>query len=79
VAQAKAAGVATINYGLFFNNIIDFIIVAFAVFMLVKQINRFRREKPVETPSTKECPYCLSAVPLKAIRCAHCTSDLKAS
>jgi large conductance mechanosensitive channel len=79
VAQAKAAGAATINYGLFLNNIIDFVIVAFAVFLIVKQINRLQREKPAEAPVTKECPFCLSAVPLKATRCPNCTSELKAS
>jgi large conductance mechanosensitive channel len=77
VAQAKAAGAATINYGVFLNNVIDFTIVAFAVFIIIKQINRLKREKPAEAPTSKECPYCLSAVPLKAIRCSHCTSDLK--
>jgi large conductance mechanosensitive channel len=77
VAQAKAAGAATINYGLFLNSIIDFVIVAFAIFLLIKQINRFQREKPAAAPSTKECPYCLSAVALKATRCPNCTSDLK--
>ena len=79
-AEAKAAGVATINYGIFLNNIIDFIIVAFAIFLLVRQINRLRRktEEVSAAPTTRECPYCLSPIPLKAIRCPHCTSELKA-
>jgi large conductance mechanosensitive channel len=78
--EAKAAGAATINYGLFFNTILDFLIVAFAVFLLVKQINRLKRqEQPAPAaPTTKDCPFCLSSVPLKAIRCPHCTSELKA-
>lgn len=79
VAEAKAAGAATISYGIFINHIIDFTIVAFAIFMLVRQINRLRRQPeavPAE-PTTKECPYCLSNISLKAIRCPHCTSELK--
>lgn len=73
---AKAAGAATINYGQFFNTVIDFTIVAFAIFLLVRQVNRLKRE-PENT--TKECPYCLSRVPLKATRCPSCTSELKAA
>jgi large conductance mechanosensitive channel len=73
---AKAAGAATINYGMFLNTIIDFIIVAFAIFLVIRQINRFNRQpKPVE-PTTKECSYCKSVIPLKALRCPHCTSQL---
>ena len=76
---AKAAGAATINYGMFINTIIDFIIVAFAVFMLVKQVNRFRKAPapaaPAE-PTEKECPFCVSMIPIKATRCPHCTSQL---
>ncbi len=79
VADAKKAGAVTLNYGLFLNTITSFLIVAFSVFLLVKNINRLKREKeaPSAVPITKECPYCLSIVPLKAIRCSHCTSDLK--
>lgn len=77
VAAAKAAGAATLNYGIFFNNIFNFLIVAFAVFLLVRQINRMQRPAPAEAPSTKDCPYCLSAIPLKAIKCAHCTAEIK--
>jgi large conductance mechanosensitive channel len=77
VAAAKAAGAPTLNYGIFFNNILNFLIIAFAVFMLIKQINRFQRPAPATAPISKECPYCLSLIPIKAIRCAHCTSELK--
>jgi large conductance mechanosensitive channel len=75
-ALAKAAGAVTINYGLFINNIISFLIVAFAVFVLVKQFNRLKKEAPTPEPDTKECPFCLSAIPLQASRCPHCTSQL---
>lgn len=74
--DAVKAGAVTINYGRFINTIISFLIVAFAVFMLVKNINRLKREQPAPDPTTKECPYCLSAVPIKATKCAHCTSQI---
>ena len=76
LAAAKAAGAVTVNYGLFMNTIINFLIVVFAVFLLVRNINKLRREKeaPPAMPTTKECPYCLSVVSIKATRCAHCTS-----
>jgi len=79
LADAKAAGAATINYGLFLNTVLDFIIVAFAVFLLVRQINRLKRQPQAApaAPTTKECPYCLSVIPIKATRCPHCTSELK--
>lgn len=77
VAAAKAAGAATLNYGMFFNHIINFLIIAFAIFLLIKQINRMQKPAPAAAPTTKDCPYCLSAVPLKATKCAHCTSELK--
>ena len=78
LADAKAAGAVTLNYGVFINTIISFLIVAFAVFLVVKNVNRLKREEqaPAE-PTTKECPFCLSVIPVKAIRCGHCTSDLK--
>jgi len=77
LADARAAGAVSIHYGLFINSIISFVIVAFAVFLLVRTINRLRREeKTLPAPSTKECPYCLSAIALKATRCPHCTSQL---
>jgi large conductance mechanosensitive channel len=79
IADAKAAGAVTLNYGLFLNSIISFIIVAFSVFILIKGINRLKRkeEAPPAEPTTKECPYCLSAIPVKAVKCGHCTSELK--
>jgi len=77
LAAAKAAGVATINYGVFFNAVFNFLLVAFAIFMLVRNVNRFRRQQEAQ-PTTRECPFCLSAIPLKASRCSHCTSEIKA-
>lgn len=76
---AKAAGAATFNYGLFINSVINFLIVAFVVFLLVRAINRMARKPepaPAE-PTTKECPYCISNIPLKATRCPNCTSELR--
>ena len=78
LAAAKAAGAPTINYGVFLQTTLDFVIVAFVIFMVVKQVNRFTKpDAPPAPPSTKPCPYCLSEIPLKAIRCSHCTSDVK--
>jgi large conductance mechanosensitive channel len=77
LAEAKAAGAATINYGVFINNIIDFVIVAFAVFLLIRQVNRFTAKPAAPAaPTTKECRYCASTIPLKATRCPQCTSEL---
>jgi large conductance mechanosensitive channel len=79
LAQAKEAGAPTINYGVFLNSIISFLIVAFAVFLLVRQINRLRRhEEPAAEPVVKECPFCCSTIPIKAMRCPQCTSELAA-
>jgi large conductance mechanosensitive channel len=80
LAEAKAAGAATINYGVFLNTVLDFLIVAFAIFLLIRQVNRLRAPKPTPppAPTTKECSYCLSVIPLKAVRCPHCTSELSA-
>jgi large conductance mechanosensitive channel len=77
VEAAKKAGAVTLNYGLFINAVISFMIVAFAVFMLIRTMNRLRtaEESPAE-PTTKECPRCLSMIPIKATRCPHCTTDL---
>jgi large conductance mechanosensitive channel len=75
IADAKKAGAATINYGLFMNTVLDFLIVAFVIFLLIKQVNRLKRQ-PAPAPTTKDCPYCLSAIPIPAVRCAHCTSQL---
>jgi len=79
LAQAKAAGAATISYGLFLNTIINFLIVTFAVFLLIRQVNKFRRqpEPVVAAPTKRECPYCLSTIPIRATRCAYCTAELK--
>jgi large conductance mechanosensitive channel len=74
---AKEAGAATINYGMFLGVVIDFLIVAFAIFLMVRQVNRMKR-KQVEAPAvTKECAFCFSGIPIKATRCPHCTSELK--
>lgn len=79
LAEAKAAGAATVNYGVFINTVVDFVIVAFAIFVVIRQVNRMKRqqEAPAPAPTTKECPHCLSVIPLRATRCAHCTGDLK--
>ncbi|OGU78621.1 MAG: mechanosensitive ion channel protein MscL [Ignavibacteria bacterium RBG_16_35_7] len=79
LADAKTAGAVTLNYGIFITAFISFLIVAFAVFLLVKGVNSMRcqKEEPTE-PMTKECPQCLSTVPIKATRCAFCTSELPA-
>ncbi len=78
LALAKTAGAVTLNYGVFFNTIISFLIISFAVFLLIKNINRMKKKEDASAvPTTKECPYCLSAVPLKAVRCPQCTSELK--
>jgi large conductance mechanosensitive channel len=76
---AKDAGAPTINYGLFVNTVIDFVVVAFVIFMLVRQLNRLKKEAPAAAPATKECPYCLSQIALKATRCSSCTSEVKAA
>jgi len=76
LAAAKEAGAATINYGLFINTIIEFLIVALVVFLLVRQINKLMKPAAPPAPPTKDCPYCYSAVPIKATRCPNCTSQL---
>jgi len=77
VAAAKAAGAPTINYGIFINNVLDFIIVAFAVFLLVRGINQLRRPAPAATATTRPCPFCLTTIPLEATRCPACTSAVE--
>ncbi len=77
LAEAKAAGAPVMSYGVFINTVIDFIIVAFVIFLLVKQINRLKSQPPPAAPNTKECPHCLSNIPIKASRCAFCTVELK--
>ncbi|HEU4500177.1 MAG TPA: large conductance mechanosensitive channel protein MscL [Nitrospira sp.] len=76
LAAAKAAGTPTINYGVFLQTVLDFIIIAFVIFMLVKQINRLKKPAAPAAPTTKDCPLCLSTIPIKATRCAHCTSSV---
>lgn len=78
IAAAKAAGAPTINYGIFLSAVVDFVIVAFVLFLVVRQINRMY-ERPEPTPTTKPCPFCLSTIPLRAVRCPFCTSELKAA
>ena len=80
VAAAKEAGAVTLNYGLFVNTVVNFVIVALAVFFLIRGINALKKkeEAPPAVPTTKECPHCLSTIPIKATRCGHCTSDLRA-
>ncbi|MFH1942284.1 MAG: large-conductance mechanosensitive channel protein MscL, partial [bacterium] len=77
LADAKAAGAVTVNYGVFLNAVISFLIVAFAVFLLIKSLNSMKRKEEAPPPSTKECPFCLSAIAIKASRCPYCTSELK--
>ena len=79
LASAKAAGAVTVNYGVFLNTIISFLIVAFAIFLLIRSVNKLKREQeaPLAAPTTKECPFCLSTIPIKAVKCAHCTAELK--
>ena len=78
LAEAQDAGAVTLNYGVFINTVINFLIVAFVIFLLVKQINRLQRkeEAPPSEPTTKECSYCFTAIPIQARRCPNCTSDL---
>jgi large conductance mechanosensitive channel len=78
LAEAQKAGAVTLNYGIFINTIISFLIVAFAVFLLVRGMNKMKREEegPPAEPTTKECPYCLSTIPIMAKRCAFCTSEV---
>lgn len=77
IATAKAAGAPTLNYGLFINTVIDFAIVAFVIFLVVKQLNRFKKKPAPSDPTTKECPECLGVIPIKAKKCQFCTSTLK--
>jgi len=78
LADAQAAGAVTINYGLFINSIVSFVIVALAVFFVIKSLNAMKREQeePPAEPTTKDCSYCATEIPIKATRCPHCTSDL---
>ena len=78
---AKDVGAPTVNYGIFLNNLLNFLIIAFVIFMLVRGVNRLKRQPPAPTaaPTTRDCPYCLSIIPLKATRCPHCTSEVRAA
>ncbi|HEX9646493.1 MAG TPA: large-conductance mechanosensitive channel protein MscL [Alphaproteobacteria bacterium] len=76
LTEAQAAGAATINVGVFINAVIDFVIVAFAIFLVVRQMNRLKRQPPPAEPTEKDCPFCLARIPIKATRCGHCTSEL---
>jgi len=76
LAAAKATGAVSINIGIFINTIISFLIVAFSVFLVIKNVNRFKKEPPPD-PTTKDCPFCYTAIPIKATRCPHCTTELK--
>jgi large conductance mechanosensitive channel len=78
LAAAKAAGAVSLNYGIFINTIISFLIVSFSVFILIRNVNKLKakEEAAAAVPTVKECPYCFSAIPIKAIRCPHCTSQL---
>lgn len=81
LADAQAAGAVTMNWGVFIMTVISFLIIAFVIFMLIKQVNRLKREKeePPAEPTNKECPFCFSSIPLKAVRCPFCTSELAAA
>ena len=76
LADAKTKGIPVIAYGQFLNDVISFLIVALAVFLLVKQVNRLKREGPAPAPTTKDCPYCATAIPIRARRCPNCTSEV---
>ena len=79
LSAAKAAGAPTINYGVFLQSVLDFVILAFVIFLIVRQVNAWTKKPdvPAAPAATKPCPYCLSEIPMKAIRCAHCTSEVK--
>jgi large conductance mechanosensitive channel len=81
LAEARAAGAPTINYGVFLNTVIDFVIVAFAIFLLVRFINRLTHQADAApaAPTSRECPFCMSSIPLRATRCPQCTSNLQAA
>jgi len=79
LAQAQAAGAVSVNYGVFVNTLINFIIISFCIFFIIRTINRLKKQEPAPAaaPTTKECTYCFSTIPIKALRCPNCTSELK--
>jgi large conductance mechanosensitive channel len=77
LADAQAAGAPTLNYGLFINTVIDFVIVAFVIFLVIKGVNSLKKPAPAAAPTTKACPQCATEIPLAAKRCPHCTSELQ--
>lgn len=77
LADAQAAGAATINYGVFINTIIDFILVALVIFLVIRSANRLKKAPAAAAPTTKDCPYCYTEIPIAATRCPHCTSEIK--
>jgi large conductance mechanosensitive channel len=79
LASAKGAGAVTMNIGVFINTVISFLIVAFAIFLLIKSVNKIKKQEvaPPAVPTTKDCPHCMVSIPIKATRCPHCTSELK--
>ncbi len=82
LAEAQKAGAPTLNYGIFLNNVINFLIMAFVIFLIVKQMARLqefgKKPEPAAAPTTKNCPFCISVIPIKAVKCAHCTSAVPA-
>jgi large conductance mechanosensitive channel len=79
LADAKNAGAPVIGYGAFLNTILDFVVVAFVIFLLIRQVNRLKKAPALAPATTRECPYCLSVIPLKATRCGHCTAQVPAA
>ncbi|MGE5741238.1 MAG: large-conductance mechanosensitive channel protein MscL [Candidatus Aminicenantes bacterium RBG_16_66_30] len=77
LAAAQQAGAVTLNYGAFINRIISFLIIAFSIFLLIRGMNRMKRKAEAPAPTTKDCPFCATAIPVAAVRCPHCTSELK--
>jgi large conductance mechanosensitive channel len=79
LADAKKAGAPIVSYGAFLNTVLDFVIVAFVIFLLIRQMNKLKKQPAAAVPTTKECPYCVSVIPIKASRCGHCTAQLPAA
>lgn len=79
LADAKTAGAVTLNYGAFINTLVAFLIVAVCIFMVIQAVSRLQRPAPAASPTTKDCPFCKTAIPVAAVRCPHCTSDLRAA